>query len=437
MEKVTIIGGGLAGSEAAYQLANRGHRVRLYEMRPKKQTKAHLTDFLAELVCSNSLRSDDLSNAAGLLKEELRRMDSIILRNADACCVPAGGALAVDRTRFSDAVTKELENLEHVEIVREEVCEIPTEGYGLVATGPLTEGSMADAIQAVCTQEYFHFFDAAAPVVTYESIDMNHAWWASRYDRGEPAYINCPLNETQYDVLVDFLIHAKKHKPKIDGEEKYFEGCMPVEEMARRGRMTLAFGPLKPVGLVNPHTGEEPFAVVQLRIDNRERTLFNLVGFQTSLTFDEQKRMMTLIPGLTSAQIVRYGVMHQNSYIKSPLLLSPDGAFKNDPRIFFAGQVTGVEGYIESTASGLVAGVNLARTLEKKKTIVFPRTTAIGALMAYITEAEAEHFQPMNINWGLIPKIVPRIRKKKQRNEALANRAILDLESFIEMHDLG
>ncbi|QRN86328.1 methylenetetrahydrofolate--tRNA-(uracil(54)-C(5))-methyltransferase (FADH(2)-oxidizing) TrmFO [Clostridia bacterium] len=431
MTSIKVIGGGLAGAEASYQLAQRGHKVTLYEMRPTVKTKAHQTGELAELVCSNSLRSADVSNGAGLLKEELRRVGSLIMRMADLHQVPAGGALAVDRLGFSRGVSEAISNHPNIEIVREEIESIPKDGYVVVASGPLTEGALAASIQELCSEEYFHFFDAAAPVVTLESINMDKAWWASRYDKGEADYINCALNQEEYEALVDFLIKAEKHKPEIEGEEQYFEGCMPVEEMARRGAQTLSFGPLKPVGLVNPHTGKEAHAVVQLRIDNKERTLFNLVGFQTSLTFGEQKKMMSLIPGLENAEIVRYGVMHQNSYIKSPLLLNPDGSFKKDERIYFAGQITGVEGYIESTASGFIAGLNLARKIDKKDSVYFPKTTAIGSLMGYITEAEAKNFQPMHINWGLIPKMQPKIRKKKLRNEALAKRALEELDSFL------
>jgi methylenetetrahydrofolate--tRNA-(uracil-5-)-methyltransferase len=432
MTSIKVIGGGLAGAEASYQLAERGHKVTLYEMRPKVETKAHQTGGLAELVCSNSLRSTDVTNGAGLLKEELRHCGSLILRMADLHKVPAGGALAVDRLDFSRGVTEAIEKHPNIEIVREEISEIPTEGYVIVASGPLTEGALAKSIQELCSEDYFHFFDAAAPVVTLESIDMDKAWWASRYDKGDPDYINCALNQEEYEALVAFLIQAEKHKPEIEGEEQYFEGCMPVEEMARRGVQTLSFGPLKPVGLVNPNTGSEAHAVVQLRIDNKERTLFNLVGFQTSLTFGEQKKMMALIPGLENAEIVRHGVMHQNSYIKSPLLLNPDGSMKKNKNIYFAGQITGVEGYIESTASGLVAGVNLARVLDGDEPVYFPRTTAIGGLMGYITEAEAKNFQPMHINWGLIPKMMPKIRKKKLRNEALAKRALEDMDNFLQ-----
>lgn len=432
MTSIKVIGGGLAGAEASYQLAERGHKVTLFEMRPKVETKAHQTGDLAELVCSNSLRSADVTNGAGLLKEELRRCDSLIIRMADLHRVPAGGALAVDRLGFSRGVTEAIEKHPNIEIIREEIKEIPQEGYVIVASGPLTEGALAESIQELCSEDYFHFFDAAAPVVTLESVNMDKAWWASRYDKGDADYINCPLNQEEYEALVAFLIQAEKHKPEIEGEEQYFEGCMPVEEMARRGAQTLSFGPLKPVGLVNPHTGKEEHAVVQLRIDNKERTLFNLVGFQTSLTFGEQKKMMALIPGLENAEIVRYGVMHQNSYIKSPLLLNPDGSMKNHERIYFAGQITGVEGYIESTASGLVAGVNLARILDGDEPVYFPKTTAIGGLMGYITEAEAKDFQPMHINWGLIPKMMPKIRKKKLRNEALAKRALEDMDNFLQ-----
>ncbi len=433
--QVTIIGGGLAGVEAAYQLANQGVDVVLYEQRPIQTSKAHHTEYLSELVCSNSLRSNEIGNASGLLKEELRICGSLVMQVADKNKVPAGGALAVDREKFSQSITKIIEEHEHIQLIRQPVNEIPTKGYIVVATGPLTEGPIADSIRFVCGQDYFHFFDAAAPVVTLESINMEKSWWASRYDKGEKDYINCPLTEEEYHRLIAFLVQAKKHKPDMEGEEIYFEGCMPVEEMARRGEKTLAFGPLKPVGLIDPHTKQEPYAVVQLRIDNKEKTLFNLVGFQTSLVFSEQKKMLSLIPGLEEAEIVRYGVMHQNSYINSPLLLGSDGSLQADPRIYFAGQITGVEGYIESVASGLASAWSLAAKIHGQPYEAFPDTTAIGSLMRYIsTSADARYFQPMNINWGIVTELIPRIRQKKLRNEALGKRALTDLDAYINRY---
>lgn len=435
---IHVIGGGLAGSEAAYQLARKGHDVKLYEMRPGRQTRAHQTDKLGELVCSNSLRSSDVNHAAGLLKEELRRAGSLIMEAADACRLPAGGALAVDREGFSAYITKKVEEEGKISLERCHVEALPpleAGDYLIIASGPLTEGPLAESIQDLSGRDYFHFYDAAAPVVTAESIDMSVAWWASRYDKGEADYINCPLDEDQYQALVRFLQTAPTHKPTIEGEEVYFEGCMPVEEMARRGEKTLSFGPLKPVGLINPHTEKSCHAVVQLRIDNHEKTLFNLVGFQTSLTFAAQKEMLTLIPGLEKADIVRYGVMHQNSYINSPYLLGTDGRLLKKDQIYFAGQITGVEGYIESTASGLIAALSIQARSQGQAPLNFPTTTAMGSLMNYITTKQDRPFQPMNINWGLIPKPEKKIRKKKERNAWLSARALADLEVFLGLKD--
>ncbi len=425
-----VVGGGLAGSEAAWQLARQGIEVDLYEMRPHVPTAAHHSGWLGELVCSNSLRADSPENAAGLLKEELRFLNSLVLNAADRSRVPAGGALAVDREGFARAVTEGVSSHPLIRVHRKELDRIPGGDLVILATGPLTTGLLAKDIQRRLGTGYLHFFDAAAPLVTAESVNMAVAWWGARYDKGTPDYINCPLDEGQYHVLVDFLINATRHIPKIEGESSYFEGCMPVEEMARRGPLTLAYGPLKPVGLIDPRTGKRHFAVVQLRIDNRQRSLFNLVGFQTSLIHAEQRRMMTLIPGLEDAEIVRYGMMHQNSYIHSPVVLQATGACRQAPGLFFAGQLTGVEGYIESVASGLVAGINGARFLRGQPAVMFPPETAIGGLMDYIVTAEPDHFQPTNINWGLLPPLEKRVKQKKQRNAQLAMRARRSLQAF-------
>lgn len=434
--RATVAGGGLAGPEAAWQLARRGVPVDLLEMRPLDMTPAHHGDKLGELVCSNSLRSGDLTNGAGLLKEELRRLGSLIMEAADATRVPAGGALAVDREAFSSYITEKITTHPLIRVIRQRVDRIPSGDLVVIATGPLTDSRLAEDIRQHLGTGYLHFFDAAAPLVTGESINMDLAWWGSRYGRGTPDYINCPLDRQQYETLVEFLVSAEKHKPDIEGEETYFEGCMPVEEMARRGPMTLAFGPLKPVGLTDPRTGREPFAAVQLRIDNASRSLFNLVGFQTSLTWGEQKKMMQLIPGLEEAEVVRYGVMHRNSYLCSPRVLEADGSCRDNRMLFFAGQLTGVEGYIESTASGLVAGVAGAARLLENRTIVFPEETATGALMHYITTASPDSFQPVNINWGLLPPLTERVRAKKLRNEKLASRALEALENMLSRDSL-
>jgi len=434
--RAIVIGGGLAGPEAAWQLARREIPVDLLEMRPLFNTPAHHGEKLGELVCSNSLRSGDLTNAAGLLKEELRRLGSLIMEAADATEVPAGGALAVDREAFSSYITEKITGHPMIRVIREKVEHIPSGDLVVVATGPLTDPGLAEDIRQQLGTGYLHFFDAAAPLVTGDSIDMDRAWWGSRYDRGTPDYINCPLDRQQYEALVEFLVSAEKHKPDIEGEETYFEGCMPVEEMARRGPMTLSFGPLKPVGLTDPRTGREPYAVVQLRIDNASRSLFNLVGFQTSLVWGEQKKMMELIPGLENAEIVRYGVMHRNSYLCSPRVLRADGSFRENSALFFAGQLTGVEGYIESTASGLAAGVAGAARMLENRTIILPEETATGALMHYITTASPDSFQPVNINWGLFPPLEERIRAKKIRNEKLASRALAALGNALNQDSL-
>lgn len=426
---VTVIGAGLAGSEAAWQIARQGVPVVLYEMRPVKKTPAHHTDKFAELVCSNSLRANGLTNAVGVLKEEMRQMDSLIMRAADKHAVPAGGALAVDRDGFSGEVTDILSNHPLIEVRHEELTELP-EGITVVASGPLTSPGLSEELKSLMGQEYLYFYDAAAPIIERESIDMNKVYLASRYDKGEAAYLNCPMTEEEFNVFHEALITAEAAPVKEFEKEVYFEGCMPIEIMAARGRQTVLFGPMKPVGLVNPHTGKLPYAVVQLRQDNTAGTLFNMVGFQTHLKWGEQKRVFSLIPGLENAEIVRYGVMHRNTFINSPSLLEPTYQFKGREKLFFAGQMTGVEGYVESAASGLIAGLNAGRLALGKECLVFPQETTLGSMAHYITHAEGKHFQPMNANFGLLPPFEERIRNKKLKYEMLANRAIENIQNF-------
>ncbi len=429
-EQVTIIGAGLAGSEAAWQLACSGIKVRLYEMRPIVKTPAHHTGKFAELVCSNSLRSNQLENAVGLLKEEMRRLGSLIMECADAKALPAGGALAVDREGFSQEITDRLTNHPNIEIVREEVVKIPEDEYVIVATGPLTSDKLADSIRSMIKSDYFYFYDAAAPIVTYESINHDTVFKASRYDKGDSDYINCPMTEEEYNRFYSELTNAEVVPIKSFEKEVVFEGCMPVETMARRGPQTLLFGPLKPVGLTNPRTGAQPYAVVQLRQDNKEGTLYNIVGFQTHLKWGEQKRVFSMIPGLENAEFVRYGVMHRNTYINSPKVLIPTLQFKDNGKLFFAGQMTGVEGYVESASSGLVAGINMARRIKGSEPLVFPETTAHGALCHYITDKTIKNFQPMNVNFGIFPQPEYRIRNKKEKAAYYAERALKELEKF-------
>lgn len=429
-DKVTVIGGGLAGSEAAWQLARRGIRVRLCEMRPVNTTPAHHTDKFGELVCSNSLRSNQLENAVGLLKEEMRRLDSLIMECADKKALPAGGALAVDREGFSQEITDRLTNHPNIEIVRGEVTELPKDGYVIVATGPLTSDRLSQNISRMMDSEYFYFYDAAAPIVTYESIDLDKVFRASRYAKGDSDYINCPMTEEEYLHFHRELINAEVASVKGFEKEVVFEGCMPVETMARRGPRTLLFGPLKPVGLTDPRTGKQPYAVVQLRQDNKDGTLYNIVGFQTHLKWGEQKRVFSMIPGLENAEFVRYGVMHRNTFINSPKLMRPTLQFKDNEKLFFAGQITGVEGYVESASSGLVAGINAARAVMGKEPLVFPQTTAHGALCRYITDSTVRSFQPMNVNFGIFPPPGQRIKNKKERGVYYAERALSDLENF-------
>jgi len=428
---VKVIGAGLAGSEAAWQLANRGLRVELYEMKPHKMTPAHKSEYFAELVCSNSLRGDRLENAVGLLKEELRRCGSLILQCAEATRVEAGGCLAVDREGFAKKVTEMIRSHPNITVIEEEVTAIP-EGPVIIASGPLTSDALSEAIgEYFGDTGYLHFFDAAAPLVTAESIDMELAWWQSRYDRGTPDYINCAMNKEQYEAFIHELTTAQEAEVHGFEDKNVFEGCMPVEVMARRGFDTLRYGPLKPVGLVDPNTGREPYAVVQLRQDNAEKTVFNLVGFQTHLKFGEQKRVFSMIPALRNAEYVRYGVMHRNTFLQSPKLLDRYYADRRNPLVAFAGQMTGVEGYVESTASGYLAAVAMAARLQEREIPDFPKTTAIGALGLYISDATVENFQPMNINFSIISPLEQRIRKKAEKNLAIANRSLAIIDALV------
>ena len=427
MSKVTVVGAGLAGSEAAWQLAQRGLQVELIEMKPHKMSPAHHSTDFGELVCSNSLRGDRLENAVGLLKEELRRLDSLILACADATRVEAGGCLAVDRHGFSAMVTEKLRSHPNITVVSKEVTQVP-EGPVIVATGPLTSDALSEAIGKYFGEDYLHFFDAAAPLVTAESVDMEQAWWQSRYDRGTPDYINCAMNKEQYEAFLKELIHAEEAEVHGFEDKNVFEGCMPVEVMARRGVDTLRYGPLKPVGLTDPKTGKEPYAVVQLRQDNAAKSVFNLVGFQTHLKFPEQKRVFSMIPALHDAEFVRYGVMHQNTFLQSPRLLDRYYADRRNPMVAFAGQMTGVEGYVESAASGFLAAVAMAAKVMGKPIPVFPQTTAIGALGLYISDERLTDFQPMNINFSIIAPLEQRIRKKAEKNLAIAQRALAEID---------
>ena len=438
IEKVIIIGAGMAGSEAAWQVANRGIKVDLYEMRPVKNTPAHKTDLFAELVCSNSLRGAGMENAVGVLKEEMRRLGSVIMEAADATKVPAGGALAVDRKGFSQYITDKVTNHPNINVIHEELEEIPYEENALtiVASGPLTAGKLAENIGELMGQKYFYFYDAAAPIVTLESVDMTKAWKASRYNKGEAAYINCPMNKEEYLHFWNELVNSEKAETHNFEKEVFFEGCMPVEEMASRGEDTLLFGPLKPVGLENPADGKLPYAVVQLRQDNANGTLYNIVGFQTHLKWGEQKRVFGLIPGLENAEFVRYGVMHRNTFINSPEKMRPTLQFKDNDKLFFAGQMTGVEGYVESASSGLVAGINAARICQGLEPVVFPAETAHGSLCHYITTAPAKHFQPMNVHFGIMSPIKERIRDKKQKKMMIAERALRMLEEFKQENNI-
>ncbi|ONK23248.1 FADH(2)-oxidizing methylenetetrahydrofolate--tRNA-(uracil(54)-C(5))-methyltransferase TrmFO [Siminovitchia sp. FSL H7-0308] len=431
-QSVNIVGAGLAGSEAAWQLAKRGVPVHLYEMRPAKQTPAHHTDKFAELVCSNSLRANSLTNAVGVLKEEMRILDSLIIEAADSASVPAGGALAVDRHEFAGYVTEKIRNHPLITVYNEEITEIPT-GLTIIATGPLTSPGLSEKLKQLTGEEYLYFYDAAAPIVEKDSIDMDKVYLKSRYDKGEAAYLNCPMNEEEFDRFYEALIEAETVPLKEFEKEMFFEGCMPIEVMAKRGKKTMLFGPLKPVGLEDPRTGKTPYAVVQLRQDDAAGTLYNMVGFQTHMKWGPQKEVIQLIPGLEKVEIVRYGVMHRNTFINSPKVLKNTYQFKEKETVFFAGQMTGVEGYVESAASGLVAGINAAMLSSGKEPLVFPKETAIGSLANYITTTGAKSFQPMNVNFGLFPELPQKVRNKKQRIEQYAQRALATIQNFMEV----
>lgn len=431
MEPVIVIGAGLAGSEAAWQLAQRGIPVELHEMKPQKMTPAHHSASFGELVCSNSLRSDQLENAVGLLKEELRRLGSLILSCADAHRVEAGGALAVDREGFAEAITQKIKNHPNITVVEGEVTEIPPSGNVIFATGPLTSDALAEQIRSLFPEtKYLNFYDAAAPIVTYESVDMESAWFASRYDKGTADYINCPMTEEEYHAFWRALCDAQEAEVHGFEDSNVFEGCMPVEVMARRGIQTLCYGPLKPKGLPDPKTGREPYAVVQLRRDNADGTLYNLVGFQTHLKFPEQKRVFSMIPALKNAEYVRYGVMHRNTYLDSPRLLDRYYRVKVQERLMFAGQITGVEGYVESTASGLLCALELVGRLAGNAPVNFPQETAIGALSLYISNESVTDFQPMNVNFGIIPPLDHRVKGKRNKNAEISQRALSAMEQL-------
>ena len=432
MNHVTVIGAGLAGSECAWQLAQRGVQVTLCEMKPVKMTPAHTTEYFAELCCSNSLRSDQLENAVGLLKEELRRLDSLILSCADATKVEAGGALAVDRYGFAELVTEKLRSHPNITVIPGEITELP-EGEVIVASGPLTSDALAEKLQELLGENTdLHFYDAAAPLVSAESVDMEKAWWGSRYDRGTADYVNCPMTEAEYDAFWSALRTAEEAEVHGFEDQMVFEGCMPVEVMARRGHDTLCYGPLKPRGLRDPRTGKEPYAVVQLRRDNSEGTVFNLVGFQTHLRFPEQKRVFSMIPALHEAQYLRYGVMHRNTYLDSPRLLDRYYRLRSDKRISFAGQMTGVEGYVESCASGFLVGVETARRLLGLPSVDFPQETAIGALGLYVSNDTVGAFQPMNINFGIIPPLGYKVKGKRNKNAELSARSLSIIDTIRE-----
>lgn len=430
-EKVTVVGGGLAGSEAAWQLAKRGITVDFYEMRPQKMTPAHKTDQLAELVCTNSMRSNQLSNAVGLLKEEMRQLDSLIMAAADQSQVPAGGALAVDRTEFSGYVTSKLHSLPNINFHTKEITQIPSDTIAIVATGPLTSDKLAAEIQRFSGAESLHFFDAAAPIIAADSIDMNIVYKKSRYDKGEAAYLNCPMTKQEYENFARELVNAETAEVHDFENSDVFEGCMPIEVMAKRGPKTMLFGPLKPVGLEDPTTGKIPYAVVQLRQDNAIASMYNIVGFQTHLKYGEQKRVFSMIPGLAHARFIRYGKMHRNTYMASPAVLTPAYEAKKQPGLFFAGQVTGVEGYVESAGSGLVCGINAARRANGQEPVTFPKLTALGSMANYVTSADIKHFQPMNASFALIPGLEGcKIRNKKERHLQISQRSLENLKEF-------
>ena len=429
MKTVTVLGAGLAGSECAWQLAKRGINVKLIEMKPVKMTPAHTSPNFAELVCSNSLRSDELTNAVGLLKAEMRAMGSLIMESADANKVAAGGALAVDREGFSKYITDKLKSLPNVEVVSTEATEIP-EGEVVIATGPLSSDAIAEKIAALCPDSDLHFYDAVAPIVTLESVDMDSAFFASRYDKGTADYVNCPMDKDEYLAFVEELVHAKEAEVHGFDDGGVFEGCMPVEVMARRGVDTLRYGPLKPVGLIDPRTGRENYAVVQLRRDNADGTIYNIVGFQTHLTWGEQKRVFSMIPALRNAEFVRYGVMHRNTYLNSPKLLDRYYRLRTDGRISFAGQMTGVEGYVESAASGMLVGIETAARVLGMEPVYFPQETAIGALSLYVSGGSVGDFQPMNVNFGIISPLGYRVKGKRNKNAEISKRSLEIIESL-------
>lgn len=444
---INVIGAGLAGSEAAYQIARRGIPVKLYEMRGVEPTPQHKTTDFAELVCSNSLRGDAITNAVGLLKEEMRQLDSIIIKSADETKVPAGGALAVDREGFAATVTKKITNHPLIEVIRQEITDLPTDEITIIASGPLTSDALAEKIHALNDGSGFYFYDAAAPIVDVSTIDMSKVYLKSRYDKGEAAYLNAPMSKTEFTAFQEALVNAEVAELNSFEKDKYFEGCMPIEVMAARGYKTMLFGPMKPVGLENPnetytvtkrdgttYETNVPYAVIQLRQDDAAASLYNIVGFQTHLKWGEQKRIFRMIPGLENAEFVRYGVMHRNSYMDSPNLLTQSFRSKKQDNLFFAGQMTGVEGYVESAASGLVAGINAAKLFKSEAEVIFPETTAIGALPYYVTHANSKNFQPMNVNFGIIKQLEgERIRDKKERYTAVADRALKALQPYLSV----
>ncbi|MBE6761708.1 MAG: methylenetetrahydrofolate--tRNA-(uracil(54)-C(5))-methyltransferase (FADH(2)-oxidizing) TrmFO [Ruminococcaceae bacterium] len=434
MNNVNVIGAGLAGCEAAFYLAERGIKVTLYEMKPTKKSPAHKSDLFAELVCSNSLKAARIESAAGLLKEEMRRLGSICLESADKFAVPAGGALAVERNGFSEYITQKIKSHPNIEIKYEIVEKIPTDGVTIIATGPLTDDALAEDIRKTLGSEYLNFFDAAAPIVSGDSIDMNSAFYQSRYDKGEgDDYINCPLNKAEYEAFHSALISAERAPLKdFEGDVTVYEGCMPIEILASRGTDAIRFGPMKPVGLTDPNTGHRPWAVLQLRKENCEGSMYNLVGFQTNLKFGEQKRVFSMIPALKDAEFMRYGVMHRNSFINSPQLLSKNLSLKTNPNVFFAGQLSGVEGYMESAASGILAAINVFAYLSGKNPLILPTTTMLGAIVNYITDPHTKKFQPMGANFGLLPPLETRIRDKKERYGLLAKRGLENFEKTVK-----
>lgn len=428
--ELTVLGGGLAGCEAAWQAAERGVTVALYEMRPMRPTAAHKTDQLAELVCSNSLGSAEITNAAGILKEEMRRMGSLVVRVADTCRVPAGAALAVDRAEFAARITKEISTHPNITVLREEMSEIPASGPVIVATGPLTSDALAESLKKLTRAERLYFFDAISPIVDGETVDRSIVFPASRYNKGGDDYLNCPMTEDEYSAFYAALLAAEKVPTREFEKTPYFEGCMPIEVQAERGRQTLLFGPMKPVGLVDPRTGQRPFAVVQLRPEDVHGQAYNLVGFQTKLKWPEQKRVFRMIPGLTQAEFLRFGSLHRNTFINAPLLLRETLQLRYDPRIFFAGQIVGVEGYTESAGMGLLAGINAAHVIQHKPLLIPPPTTTLGTLITYLTTSDPRHFQPMNVNLGLFPPLPTRIVQRDVRRQKIVDRALTDLDRW-------